>query len=329
MKRYCDFVLNQILKFIASALCYWESQNKEHYADVPLLHQPIFIIGAPRTGSTILYQAITNLYDVLYIDNLVCMFHRNLFFGFWLSSKLYGKTPHNNFKSFHGRTKGYHSPSECGQFWYRWLPKDRHFIDYDDITPKMVEEIRREITAVINYFDKPLIFKNLNAGQRLRLLYRCFPDAKFIFITRDPLQTAQSILKAKRRAGLCDNEFWSIMPPDVDELKALEWDEQIVKQIYFLEKQIVHDSFLAGQDNFFTLHYKDLSLQQIDILAKKLGLQKKENAQKPEIRTQETMSIALKEYERLKSRVETLDWSFYHKLSKASKLEFVQEGNAT
>ena len=30
---------------------------------------PIFIIGAPRTGSTILYQGLTNQADVLYIDN--------------------------------------------------------------------------------------------------------------------------------------------------------------------------------------------------------------------------------------------------------------------
>jgi hypothetical protein len=193
----------------------------------------------------------------------------------------------------------------------------------------MIDEIRREVTAVINYFDKPIVFKNLNAGQRLRLLTQCFPDAKFVFITRDPVQTAQSILKAKRRAGLFDNEFWSIMPPNVDELKALEWDKQIVKQVYFLEKQIVHDSFLAGQDNFFTLHYKDLSLQQIDILSKKLGLRKKDNAQKPEIRTQETVSVAPTEYKRLKSRIESLDWSFYQKLPETAELQDMQAGQAT
>jgi hypothetical protein len=30
------------------------------------------MIGAPRTGSTILYQSLTNYFDLLYIDNLVC-----------------------------------------------------------------------------------------------------------------------------------------------------------------------------------------------------------------------------------------------------------------
>jgi hypothetical protein len=193
----------------------------------------------------------------------------------------------------------------------------------------MVEEIQREITAVINYFDRPIVFKNLNAGQRLRFITRCFPDAKFIFITRDPLQTAQSILKAKRRAGLSDNTFWSIMPPNADALKGLDWDEQIAKQVYFLEKQITLDSSLAKQENFFTLQYKDLSLQQIDVLAKKLGLQKKKNAQKPEIRIQEAVSVSPAEYERLKSRVESLDWSFYQKLAKVGDLKPVQAGQGT
>lgn len=109
----------------------------------------------------------------------------------------------------------------------------------------------------------------------------------------------------------------------------MDWDEQIVKQVYFLEKQIVHDSFLAGQDHFFTLHYKDLSLQQIDVLAKKLGLHNKENAQKPEIHTQETVSVAPTEYERLKSRVEALDWSFYQKQPKDGNLQPVQAGQTS
>ena len=328
-KNYYKLALDQAVKFIAPVLRHWDSQKIAYYGGEPLQHQPIFIIGAPRTGSTILYQTITNLYDVLYIDNLVCRFHRNLIFGFWLSNKIYESMPHNNFDSWHGQSKGGHSPSECGQFWYRWLPRDHHFIDYDEITPQMVEAIRREITAVINYFDTPIVFKNLNAGQRLRLLTQCFPDAKFVFITRDPVQTAQSILKAKRGAGLFDNEFWSVMPPNVSELKGLEWDEQIVKQVYSLEKQIAQDCSLAGKHNFFTLHYKDISLQKIDVLAKNLGLQKKENRQKPDIHIQETMSLSPTEYERLKSWVEALDWSFYQKLPETGKVKPEQTEGGT
>ena len=185
-KNYIRFFISKFFSLVSPLIKVWEDKQIKKYASMPLKHQPVFIIGAPRTGSTILYQTITNQLDVLYIDNLVCHFYRNIFFGFWLSNKLFKQKAHNCFKSNHGNTSscGLHAPSECGGFWYRWLPNDRHFIDYDDITDEMVEQIREEITAVINYFDKPLVFKNLNAGQRLRLLQRCFPEAKFIFTKR-------------------------------------------------------------------------------------------------------------------------------------------------
>jgi hypothetical protein len=310
IKSYCYFAINQVAKIIFSAIRRWEHPKVWHYGMQAIQNQPVFIIGAPRTGSTILYQALTNLYDVLYIDNLVCKFHRNLFFGFWLSNKIFGSTTHNSFTSHYGQTRGRHSPSECGHFWYRWLPKDHHFIDHNEISTQMVENIRREISSVINYFDKPIIFKNLNAGQRLRLLTRCFPEAKFIFITRDPLQTAQSILMAKRRLGLADNEFWSIMPQNANELKKLDWDEQIVKQVCFLEKQIIQDSSMVHRDNFFKIHYRDLSLQRIDTLAKKLGFKERKNPQIPKINPLETISVDPVDFERLRSQVEALDWSF-------------------
>jgi hypothetical protein len=59
---------------------------------------------------------------------------------------------------------GMNAPSECGQFWYRWLPKEHHCIDYDEITDEIINQNRTEISAVINYFDKSTLFKNLNAG---------------------------------------------------------------------------------------------------------------------------------------------------------------------
>ena len=178
--------LIRVSKLFPKLIGLWEKRMINKYGKQPLKHQPVFIIGAPRTGSTILYQVITNSFDVLYIDNLTCNFQNNLFYGFWLSKKLTKHKPHNNFESYHGNTQnyGYRAPSECGGYWYRWLPESHHFIDYDEINVKMIEEIKREITAVTNYFNKPIIFKNLNAGQRLRLLTQCFPNAKYIFIKR-------------------------------------------------------------------------------------------------------------------------------------------------
>lgn len=221
----------------------WQKAKIEEYGNQLLKHQPIFIIGAPRTGSTILYQTITNLYDVLYVDNLVCKFHQNFFFGFWLSDKIYGNQPHNNYEADHGNTHmyGLHAPSECGQFWYRWLPKDHHYIEADEIPDKKLEEIKKEITAVVNYFDKPLVFGNNNAGLRLNMLNKIFPNAKYIMTLREPLSVVSSLLKARKKFYGSYEKWWSLMPSNHIYLKQLDFAEQVVMQYFWINKNIKDD----------------------------------------------------------------------------------------
>jgi len=307
---------HNFVKTVAPFIRVFERRIIVKYGFQPLKHQPIFIIGAPRTGSTILYQSLTNLFDVQYINNLTCRFHRNLFFGFWLTQKIFGSKPHDNFKASHGLTYGFNAPSECGQFWYRWLPTDHHFIDFNDITDEMVEQIRLEISAIINYFDKPLVFKNLNAGQRIRLLSKCFPDAKYIFIRRDPVYTVQSILQAKRRLGLSDHTFWSIMPPNVEELKKTGGLEQIAKQVFHIEKQILEDSQFMSRKSLYILDYSEMSTDILINIGNALKLSLRENVQAPDIKPTNKMYLEAREFALLKDFVDSLDWALLRRLSK-------------
>jgi hypothetical protein len=246
---------------VSPAISLWERSKLEKFGEAPPSCQPVFMIGAPRTGSTILYQALTNYFDVLYIDNLACRWRKNLFFGFWLSSKRFGRGPHGNFSARHGSTAdfGGHAPSECGGFWYRWLPTDRHFISEDDITPTMVQEIRRELTAVINYFDRPLIVKNLNAGQRLRLIRKCFPEAKIIYIRRDRRFVVESIIRARRATGTGANELWSIKPRDFQNLLRLPELDMVAAQVCAIERQIDEDLKLFPHEQVRTVFFDDFS----------------------------------------------------------------------
>ena len=276
------------------------------YSKSKIKHQPVFIVGSPRTGSTVLYQALTNQSDVLYFDNLTCRLNRIVFLGFWLSNKIYGKRAHNCFRSVHGNTSrgGGHAPSECGGFWYRWLPTDRHFINYEDLDYINCEQIKKEITAVTNYFDRPIVFKNLNSGQRLRLLNKLFPKAKIVFIRRENFYTAQSVLLSKRKLGIPDNKFWSIMPRNVKELENLEWADQIARQIYYLEEQILKDSKLFPKANCFEIDYLGLNQGSIDKLSEMLGLQARANYNNIELRLSQKTIISKKDKDKLVKAIE-------------------------
>lgn len=310
------FSPSKIIAVISPFINIFEKRALSKYNKVPLKHHPIFIVGAPRTGSTILYQILTNRMDALYIDNFVCRFFQNLFFGFWLKNIIYKQKAHNNFFSKYGNTTegGPIAPSECGNFWYRWLPKDHHFIDYHEITDKMVDEIRKEITAIINYYDRPLIIKNLNAGQRLRLIVKCFPSAKLIFMKRDPLFTSQSILLAKRKLGKADNEFWSVKPNNFQSLLNLKGVEQVVHQIYYIEKQIHVDSNLFGKDNLLEVSYRELYTNQEKTISEILdfvGSGTRKNYKNSKISHTEKQILDDKEFSILKNTVKKFDWDNY------------------
>lgn len=262
---------------------------------------PVFIIGAPRTGSTILYQALTNSHKVAYIDNKACAWHRNLRFGLWLSSLRYGEKPHNNFKAEHGSTANFggHAPSECGAFWYRWLPTDRHFIDDHEVTPVMVKEIRGEVMGASHTLQRPLLFKNLNVGQRLRLIKKAFPDAKLIFVRRDPRFVVQSILKARERLGIEAGEWWSIMPPNFQELRELPEPEMCMAQVYSLEKQIEQDLRLFPSDNVREVFYQNMSASMIQDLGEWIGVDMKPQAEMPVFHEDSLERLAEQDLEKL------------------------------
>lgn len=264
-------------------------------------YSPIFIIGAPRTGSTILYQVLTNTYDVKYIDNLASKWYRNLLFGMWLSHRKFVSTPHNNFYSLHGNTNYYggHAPSECGEFWYRWLAKDHHFIDHHEVSSFMIRDIENEVNSVSKYFQKPIIFKNLNAGQRLRLIAKVFPNAYIIFIRRDPRFIVRSILNARIKLGVREGEWWGIMPKNYKSLLSLPVKEMVAAQVYYLEKQIIEDLNLFPSNNVKELHYQDFSVEIIDKVAEWMHLSKRPNYDFPVFNKDDVSLLNKNEFEDL------------------------------
>jgi hypothetical protein len=123
----------------------------------------------------------------------------------------------------------------------------------------MVSQIRREITAVINCFGRPLIVKNLNAGQRLRLIQKCFPGAKIIYIRRDRRFVVDSMIRARRATGTKADEFWSIKPRGFQDLLRLPELEMVAAQVCAIERQIDEDLKLFPEEQVRTVYFDDFS----------------------------------------------------------------------
>lgn len=247
-----------VVMVMSPVLHVFENENIKRYGSTPPACHVIFIIGAPRTGSTFLYQTITNELDVCYIDNFADMFYRDLCFGMALSQKIFRNRPHNCFNSRYGRTVeyGWHAPSESGRFWYRWIPKDQHYMDAGTLTEDRKQEMRDVVTAVINRFQKPFVFKNMNAALRMRLIRAVFPEAKFIIIHRNLEKTRTSILKARQELLGDVSQWWSLKPPGYETVLKCSPEEQVEYQIREVYKQIDEDRRLFSPENILEVHFE-------------------------------------------------------------------------
>ena len=240
------------------ALSWYESKQQKPPEVLPLHLHPVFIAAAPRTGSTILYQALTNSLDVLYPDNVVNHFYRDFNAAFRLSNFIYGNKAHNCFTSHHGRTYhcGMHAPGDVSGFWYRWFRFGQDYLTEGDISNVAKEELRTNIFAVSWHFRKPIIFKNQHNSQRLRLLRSIFPEMKIVFLHRNPIDTLLSILTARQKEHVPEQEWWSVKPKNYSELQHLPLLKRVMSQVYYLEKEIHEACQLLPPGQVISLQYE-------------------------------------------------------------------------
>jgi len=257
----------------------------------------VFIVGAPRTGSTLLYQLLTNMLNVGYLSNLSNLFCHSLLSGMVLHERIFSARPHNNFSSDNGRTRRWIDVNESGKFWYQWYPRDvtkltDEILSGIDFSP-MVGIIRN----IQLKLKKPLVFKNQTSSQRVRSLASLFPDSIFVHVIRDPLPVARSIIRQRRRFLGSQEKWYSFKPENYEEIKDLDYVEQVVRQIHGVDGMIRSAFGELNTNRFMTVRYEDLDEQWPDItheVLKKLSrfgpaekrfgpAEKRQEARSPEI----------------------------------------------
>lgn len=313
--------IRSILKYSSPLI----SPFEKHYINKYGHHTPdqpcLFIIGPPRSGSTILYQLVTSLLDVEYVDNLANLARNNPYFGSRLSKLFYASSSHQNYTSEHGATTvgGLHAPAEPLLF-YKWFPKDRHFTTVTDLNPDQIIEFRKTLYAMINRAGKPMLIKNLSFSLRLQALREILPEAKYIVIRRDPLYTSQSILLAMRKVHYPEHQIWGILPRDFHLLEKLEQHEMVVRQVHQIESQICQDLKGIPEQNILYIDYEHLEDNLQTILREISTLIRAESATRtdpvlenshPHIKVTNRILLPEEEIGILKKHIASLDWELH------------------
>lgn len=261
MQSVFYWILRRMLKYTAALSRLFEAKKLRKYGNLASVSVPVFIVGLPRSGSTYVYQVLTYIFDVSYIDNLMTLGRETLYFSSRLSHLCFGNKPHGSFTSSYGNTweHGLHAPSEAGALWYRWIPSDAVYVDEQSLTEKNKISMTLNIRALINRYRKPLLIKNLYFSTRIKLIHALFPEAKFILVRRDPLYIAQSIyLSRLKNCKEPESEWWSVKFPGYEGYLGKPLEEQVARQVYELDKILKTDLAKVNKENLIELEYEAL-----------------------------------------------------------------------
>lgn len=210
--------------------------------------QPIFIVGAPRTGSTLLYQLMIKHLKVAFISNLMALVPKKMLFIAKHTNSWMKKIDCIR-ESNYGYVPGLFSPNEAGKIMRSWFE--------EATTPEEKRLIRNTIIYLSDIFDAPFISKNLFNSLRLFAIYEILPEARFIHIHRDPLYTAQSIFLARRNA-LGSEHQWLGPKPDGYQASV---DYPPLYQVLWQVKQIecaIAKFFQASAAEYLDITYESL-----------------------------------------------------------------------
>ena len=225
-------------------------------SDRPLAHVPVLILGAPRCGSTLLFQAMTEVFDFGYLSNTHCRF-----FGapsvVERIARASVRRGASDYTSDHGVIAGRWAPSECGAFWYRFFRRRPQYVPLADAAPRQMRRLRGAMRALVNAMARPVLFKNLHCTLRLEPIARALPEAVFITIRREEVDNAHSLLETRRQVYGSYEHWWSMEPPEIDALKSLPAHEQVVEQIRRIQALLDRDRASIAADRFLDVSYEE------------------------------------------------------------------------
>ena len=195
----------------------------------------IYIVAAPRSGSTLLFQLLVESLSVNYHTNLAYLLCRYPYIGDYVSRKLL-KPYVSNFKSDYGFVSGLSGPSEANDFWKYWFG-----LKLNEAAP-MPDPVR--MSYAINYFQtlrkftqKPFVVGWIGHAFYAKWMADLMPDSFFVVLKREDTDIALSLLNG-RRSQLKDEMSWFSMKPSECDEQFLDPHKSVARQAYYINRKI-------------------------------------------------------------------------------------------
>jgi hypothetical protein len=164
------------------------------------------------------------------------------------------------YESTYGNIKGVFSPSEHGNFWFRWFPRESelgHYVDPEDLKLEDYETLKPALDSIAAICGKPLVVKGGYLVMAVGALAKILPDARFVFVRRDPFYNCQSLL-VRRLNQRNPNTWWSVKPPQYQSIRSLPIWCQVTEQFFFTNKIIERELESFATQRYLNVSYEAL-----------------------------------------------------------------------
>jgi hypothetical protein len=215
----------------------------------------LLIVGAPRSGTTLVYQVLARHLPATYFTNLSALFPRAPL----TASRLFlrgARAAPDSLHNYYGNTAGLTGPNDGFHIWNRWLGADRYQAP-QSLSPEGVAGMRGFFAAWTAAYRRPLLNKNNRNTDCVGLLGQVLPEAVFVVVHRDPVYVAQSLLIARQHVQGDKRRRWGLRSLDQEvPTDPLGHVDSVCRQITEIAGKLEADRRSLPATRVIDVHYE-------------------------------------------------------------------------
>ncbi|MPZ17003.1 MAG: sulfotransferase family protein [Luteitalea sp.] len=229
----------------------------------------VFIVGAPRSGTTLALQWLAASQRFAYPSNLLARFFGAPYMGSRIQQLL--TDPAMDYRdellaagredcewvSDVGKTRGMLQPHEFSYYWRRFFPIDqaRKLTDAE-LEASDAAGFAAGWASIEAVFDKPVAAKGILLQYNLVQLAEWLPLAIFIHTRREPFHNIRSLLNARERVYGTKTAWFSVRPPEFEWLQHEDPYTQVAGQVLFTNESISQELALLPTQRAIQVDYE-------------------------------------------------------------------------
>jgi len=265
----------------------------------------VFILGSPRTGSTLAYQLIAHCLRCTYFDNFLNdEYAEHPALAVEATAKTDTKI---DFTSNYGKTDGRFAPSEASRVFARWFGGEHPSQTKSNrVLPGQRAHLLDSFRSMWGLTGVPIVCKNAWNCFRAEDLASLLPGASFLWVRRDLHASALSDLESRYRQG--SPTIWnSATTANYEDIMRRPYWEQVVEQQFEYTLAIRESLESIAPDRSTVVWYEDLCRDPAAVIRRLTGFAGLEPTGKtpPVLETSSGHAALGEDAERIQSHIDT------------------------